>query len=488
MARKETLPITDLDLDVINPRTKPEENQFEAIRSLLAVEHEGEKVFALAHDICSVGMLDPGDRMYVIKSEVTPDRYTVLDGNRRLTSLLLLSQPGLLDRDDIGLNDAMRHRFERLQSEFPNQWPIEVDVVIFDNRESAKHFIRLRHTGENEGAGRSAWSALQVARFDNTGLWQCIQHLRTENMLGLDVINELDRSAFAITNFGRVAAQAEFQRRFGYTLTKTSFEIGKDRVRALFALSKLAADVTSKRVDTRGEFEKAELMKPYFDEVDATVSAAMAAQTRSSGGNAGNDSNPSSQPAPGSGAADTTGQSSQQPPAGTSAGNPPTSPPTARRPRQSKYLIKRTELLTVTNPKCRDIVDELKGRVDVNAPYACALLLRSLQEMTSELYLTAMKQEVKSNNKTTMITQAANHLLGNRHSTDPSDWMVLAKSFQQSASVYDQLCDTAHSTNTIISADHVRSTWATVQGGMDLLWKRIFAATRSGDASGASKN
>lgn len=484
MARKATLSLAELDLDVINPRTKPEENQFEAIRSLLAIEHEGEKVFALAHDICSVGMLDPGDRMYVIKSELAPNRYTVLDGNRRLTSLLLLSQPGLLNRDDIGLNDAMRHRFKRLQSEFPNRWPTEVDVVIFDNRESAKHFIRLRHTGENEGAGRSAWSALQVARFDNTGLWQCIQHLRAENMLGLDVINELDRSAFAITNFGRVAAQAEFQRRFGFTLGRNTFEIGKDRLRALYALSKVAGDVTSKRVDTRGEFEKAELMTPYFDEVEAAVSAAMAAQnesTASEGEVDKHDTNPSSQPTPG--AADAEGQSPQQPPSGTPTGNPPTSLPTARRPRQSKYLIKKTELLSVTHPKCRDIVDELKGRVDVNAPYACALLLRALQEMTSELYLVAMKQEVKSNNKTTMITQAANHLLGNRHPTDPSDWMALAKSFQQSASIYDQLCDMAHSTNTAISADHVRNTWATVRGGMDLLWKRIFDAARSGDTS-----
>jgi hypothetical protein len=477
MIRKDTLPVTSLDLDVLNPRAKPEEGQPEEMRSLLTVELEGEKVFKLARDICEVGMLDPGDRMYVMRSAQNGDRYTVLDGNRRLASLLLLSQPEWLDRNDIGLSTAMQQRFKRLQSEFPNRWPSEVDVVIFDDRESANHFIRLRHTGENAGAGRSEWSALQVARFDHTGLWQCIEQLRTENVLNLDVVNELDRSSFAITNFERVAGKAEFQRRFGFSLGKNSFLIGADRLRTIFALSKLASDVTSKRVDTRGEFEKVELMTPYFDEVDAAISAEIEARNKSlvaisasklSGGSS-SQTNQGIQGAPPS-----DGQALTQPTEFVMKESAQSHMPVVRKERQSKYLIKKTDLLTVTNPKCCEIVDELKRKVEVKAPYACALLLRSLQEMTAELYLSAMKQEVKSN-KTTNITQAANHLLGNRHSTDPADFITLAKSFQQSASVYDQLCDTAHSTNTKISSDHVRNTWATVRGGIDLLWKRIAA-------------
>lgn len=485
MIRKDTLPITNLDLDVLNPRAKPEEGQPEEMRSLLTVELEGEKVFKLARDICEVGMLDPGDRMYVMPSERDHDRYTVLDGNRRLTSLLLLSQPEWLDRNDIGLSTAMQQRFKRLQSEFPNRWPTEVDVVIFDNRESANHFIRLRHTGENAGAGRSEWSALQVARFDHTGLWQCIEKLRAENVLNLDVINELDRSSFAITNFDRVAGKAEFQRRFGFTLGKNSFVIGADRFRPLLALSKLASDVTSKRVDTRGEFEKVELMTPYFEEVEAAINSEIEVRNKSliavsAGRLNGNSSSQTTPEMPRTTPLD--GKTLTQPAEFVKKESAQSHMPVVRKERQSKYLIKKTDLLTVTNPKCREIVDELKGKVDAKAPYACALLLRSLQEMTAEIYLSAMKQDVKSN-KTTNITQAANHLLGNRHLTDPSDFTTLAKSFQQSANVYEQLCDTAHSTNTKISSEHVRNTWATVRGGIDLLWKRIAAASLSGGGS-----
>lgn len=478
MYRKETLSVAQLDLDVSNPRTKPEDNQTEAMRSLLSVERDGEKVLALALDICEIGMLDPGDRLYVMTSKHEPNRYIVLDGNRRLTALRLLSQPGLLDRDDIGLNTTMRQRFRRLQTEFPNKWPSDADVVIFDDREAANRFIRLRHTGENDGAGRSAWSALQVARFDHTGLWQCVEQLRQAQVLNLDVINELDRSAFEITNFERVVEKVAFQKRFGFTLGSKKFEIGADKQRALQALSRVASDVVSGRVHTRGEFTKAEFMSGYFNEVDTAISPA------------------TSQPSTPTEATfyepvkHDTMQSMPNPTGTTSAGQARSgaspqhampneearvAPVIARKKRTSKYLIDKRDLQTVTNPKCREIVIELKERVEVQrAPYACALLLRSLQEMTAELYLTAMQQGIS--NKTTNIDQAANHLLGNSHPTDPANKTALASSFKSSRQAYDQLCQTAHNTNSAVGPDHVRITWSNLSGGMDMLWKRIHAA------------
>lgn len=79
--KKTVLKITQLDLDVENPRFSPEENQTEAMRSLLAVEKNGEKVYELARDICDAGMLDPGDRLYVIEDVGQPERYIALEGN-----------------------------------------------------------------------------------------------------------------------------------------------------------------------------------------------------------------------------------------------------------------------------------------------------------------------------------------------------------------------------------------------------------------------
>lgn len=133
-------------------------------------------------------------------------------------------------------------------------------------------------------------------------------------------------------------------------------------------------------------------------------------------------------------------------------------------------------LLNITNQKCRLVIDELKGKIKVtDAPLACALLLRSFQEMTAYVYLDAMGLN-SGNNKTTNITAAANHLLGNRHSTDTSDWQTLALAFKSSSDVYEKLCETAHSTVTVTGPDHVRVAWQNLSGGLDLLWRRIHHA------------
>jgi len=459
------------------------------MRSLIAVEKEGEKIYALALDICQKGELDPGDRLYVIRSETEEGRYIVVDGNRRLTSLRLLSQPALVDRDDIGLSGSLKQRIKRLQKDFKDHWPAEVDVAIFDDRISATHFIRLRHTGENAGAGRSAWSALQVARFDRTGSWQCLEQLRDDNALNLDVANQLASSQFAITNFERVASTKDYQDRFGFVLGKSSFSLLDNKQRAYAALSKLASDVVSGRVHSRDEFAEAKNMKAYFAEVEeairpppapsATPPAPSTAPNQSQGGGADATTSADSTKQTGDGsqgAEEGAASKVAKPPAAAApAGAPAAATSGVRKKRDSKYLIDKKDLLTVTNLKCREIVNELKGQVPVaDAPYACALLLRSLQEMTAEIYLDSIGAK-KTTNKSTNIEQAANHLLGNSHATDPANRQELAKSFKASSSTYDQLCEAAHSALSVISPDHIRASWNNLGGGMDLLWKRIYA-------------
>lgn len=496
MALKATVAVSQLDLDTTNPRTKPEENQTAAMRSLIAVEKEGEKIYALALDICQKGELDPGDRLYVIRSETEEGRYIVVDGNRRLTSLRLLSQSALVDRDDIGLSGSLRQRIKRLQKDYKDQWPAEVDVAIFDDRESATHFIRLRHTGENSGAGRSAWSALQVARFDRTGSWQCVEQLLADSALNLDVANQLANSQFAITNFERVASTKDFQDRFGFALGKSSFSVLDNKQRAYAALSKLASDVVSGRVHSRDEFAETKNMKAYFAEIEKAIAPSLTSQTNPSQSLA--PSTPGNQILSNEPETTKSGESSTQSlnlipsshdgtaakntkPAAVAVSDATAAPALAsspvRKKRDSKYLIDKKDLLTVTNAKCREIVNELKGQVPVaDAPYACALLLRSLQEMTAEIYLDAIGIK-HTTNKSTNIEQSANHLLGNSHSSDPANRQELAKSFKASSNTYDQLCEAAHSALTAVSPDHIRASWNNIGGGMDLLWKRIYAAS-----------
>lgn len=478
MPEKRTLKVNQLDLDITNPRGMPQSDPINALSTLLAVERAGEKVYELARDICDAGMLDPGDRLYVTPSSVA-GRFVVLDGNRRLAALKLLTDGKLIDRPELAASESIRSRFKRLQTEYSGGWPTEVDVVVFDSREEAKRFIRLRHTGENSGAGRSAWSALQVARFDGTGLWQCLEILRNSRKLGWAVTNQLDQSTFNISTFERVIATEEFQRRFGCSIGKNAFSAGGRPARAMHALSKVAGDVATGRVTSRGDFAETKYMIPYIDEIEQAVDKELssAATSQSSASEADNPTKnnersegPSSTQSPEASDSDATNTNT----ASTANMGSTTEAPT-RKKRVSKYLIPKDALVTVGNPKCREIVAELKQKIAVDsAPYACALLLRCLQELTAEIYVTIVMKQ-KTTDRSANIETTARHLIGTQHHTDPGDKADIAKNFLNFRQTYEELSSAAHSKLTVLSANHLRSTWANLGGGMDLLWKRIRA-------------
>lgn len=496
-----TVDIAQLDVDLLNPRGNPTSNQTEAMRELLAVEGNGEKVFVLALSICELGMLDPADRLYVV--ETSPNRYTVLDGNRRLTALRLLSEPSLVDREDLQLPSAVRNRFKKLQSKHAGAWPQKVDVVIFEDRESANQMIRLRHTGENEGAGRSSWSALQVARFDDAPSWRAVCELRRRGLLELQALNRLDRGEFAITNFERVAGTDKFQKLFGVSLALFQAESALVPRRGLAALAKLANDVASGRVTSRDQFEKEDYMGPYLAEVERAIATPVdenseKASGSDEGGSYRDDSDQKGHTEDGSdeGLSD---EGTQRPGSGDGgqgdgrsgsgrardgdsgdstggddgADGEPGSRPKPKPRAQSKYLIDRRTTIYVSDPKCRDIFDELKSKVlPEKAPYACALLLRSWLELTANIYA---REVLKKTGTNTIINldATASDLKGSSRPGEPSNRLELAKAFATASTAYSDLSSTAHDQYHAISSAHVRATWSSLSGGMELIWRRI---------------
>lgn len=148
------VPITDLMLDVQNPRHDPASGQREAIQSLLS--EGGEKLVHLAEDIVKEGM-SPIDVLLVIKA-TSPSSYTVLEGNRRVAAVKILTNPELASS-----HPRLRTRFRQLAKE--GHAPYSMRVAIASTREEAKHWQELRHTGERGGRGTVPWSAEAGHRF-----------------------------------------------------------------------------------------------------------------------------------------------------------------------------------------------------------------------------------------------------------------------------------------------------------------------------------
>lgn len=87
------LKIDQLELDHNNPRISTAANQLEALQRIL--DNQGAKLARLAEDIVA-NKLSPTDNLLVLKKSGTgrgKDRYTVLEGNRRLAALVLMTRP-----------------------------------------------------------------------------------------------------------------------------------------------------------------------------------------------------------------------------------------------------------------------------------------------------------------------------------------------------------------------------------------------------------
>ncbi|MCA9732428.1 hypothetical protein KC799_09875 [candidate division KSB1 bacterium] len=147
------VPVTQLLLDSENPRHDTLNSQTEIIQELLT----NEQVFNLAKDIVNQKSLSPLDVIGVIPS-TRPDEYIVVEGNRRVCACLLLNNPELCE------NSHKKLQFKKL-AESTSDIPGEVECVVFSDRNSADHWIRLRHEGQQDGIGVKRWTADQIARY-----------------------------------------------------------------------------------------------------------------------------------------------------------------------------------------------------------------------------------------------------------------------------------------------------------------------------------
>ena len=153
------LPIDDLLLDLENPRLGPTSSQSKVLENIVRLNpgHFRNLMGSIKDD-----GLDPGDSLYVIRSDDARD-FVVLEGNRRLSALKVLSNPDILAGTD--LPEGTKKPLIRESSGFNRSDVEPIRCVRFDDREEANDWIRRRHTGSAGGEGRITWNPLDIQRF-----------------------------------------------------------------------------------------------------------------------------------------------------------------------------------------------------------------------------------------------------------------------------------------------------------------------------------
>lgn len=155
--RRENISINLLLLSDGNPRLSPSFGEDEAILNM--VSDQNDKLFELASDIVEHG-LNPLDTIGVYPSETYSGFYEVGEGNRRMCALKLLISPERIQ----SINSGLYSKFVSLSKIYSA--PNLLEVVVFDDEASMRHWMEIRHMGEQNGKGLSKWNSVQKARFN----------------------------------------------------------------------------------------------------------------------------------------------------------------------------------------------------------------------------------------------------------------------------------------------------------------------------------
>ena len=346
------IPLTNLMVDLVNPRHVPQPSQREAIAAI--AHDQGPKLANLAADIADRG-LNPGELLLVAPAH-EEGMFMVLEGNRRIAALKLMTSPSLLT--SIGLPKNLTERFKELHRSSLDSLPTEVNCSVI-SREEAHHWINQKHTGENDGVGIVMWDGRARQRFRGMSpALQAIEMVEESDLIDEDTKNKLAK--ISITNVERVLSTPEARKALGVDIQKGELVFVAPQEEALGRLAMLVGDVANKKVKVT-DLDSKDQRVAYAEEVaDRPLPSSIAGNGTSNG--SGN---------------------------GTSAGRgiPAAKPSSGRKVRPDrKFLIPRTCKLTIDQPRLNKIYHELQ-RLDVERyTNSCAVMFRVFIELSLDHY------------------------------------------------------------------------------------------------------
>lgn len=221
MAKIKPIQITQLQLDPINPRYHSPNNPISGERQRLQaiLNEQGNKLTNLMADIVEAGV-DPSSLPIVIPDSESPGQYITVEGNRRLASLKILSSSDIIE--ELTATNSTKKRFTLLSKEFSANPIEEMSCVILSTRKEANKWIKLRHTGENEGVGTVRWNARQVDSFNELFGTPSLTRQATDYLLEHDAIDIETAQKVTTTNIKRLLEDPDVRLAFGFIVEKGS--------------------------------------------------------------------------------------------------------------------------------------------------------------------------------------------------------------------------------------------------------------------------
>lgn len=238
------LNLDELHLNLKNPRFSGLSSERDALEKIVITQ--GLKLVNLAEDIVKNGM-SPAHRMLVMR--VLGKRrsgFVVMDGNRRLAALRVLTNPSVLDGMN-GIEKLTIQKLRKLAKEFDPSSIQPLDAFVCKNEVEAKHWIEAIHTGENDGRGVVAWDGIAKARYrgQNSSL-KVIEFIKATGKLTAEELALLER--FPITNLDRLLSSPDVRDCLGLTIEGADLSSDLPQDELLKPLRKIVFDLATKKI------------------------------------------------------------------------------------------------------------------------------------------------------------------------------------------------------------------------------------------------
>ena len=289
MGEYKTLSLSQLKVNPQNPRYRnPRISESDAILALFR-EIKSKPETALRHmlnlidDIVKHGT-NPADLPIIAPDPGDSDMYQVMEGNRRIASLKLLYFPDLA-AEVFQAEPRVLKRLEEFREGFLGRFQEQykkVLCVVYPTPQDARHWIYLRHTGENEGRGITPWDKTAKDHFR-------LQASERKHTIATQVVRILTQAGYLEPDVPVVLSTVERMVKDPDVASRLHIEIEEGEVRlphdpqwqglALGVLHRIALDTVDKdphtklkRLTSRHINQKRERIQ-YLDRVLAQISS-----------------------------------------------------------------------------------------------------------------------------------------------------------------------------------------------------------------------
>lgn len=258
------IPIANLLIDPENPRLETQASQNETLLEML--DAQAVKLVTLASDIVNFGP-NPADLPIVMPIDGNDGRYVVLEGNRRVAALKVLSTPELASQAE---SPTVRRRFAELGKQFQSRSINSLFCVVVASRQEADHWIQLRHTGENAGAGIVSWGATEAARYmarlsgDKPPHLQILDFVKERGQLSEEATRRLPR--IAITNLQRLIDDPYVRSKLGIDVRRSNVFTDYSGEEVVKGLTKVVEDLAMKRINV-SHIDNKNLRRDYINDL-----------------------------------------------------------------------------------------------------------------------------------------------------------------------------------------------------------------------------